>query len=292
MAKCLVTKLAESVNNPSLLKLGEIKVQSNITKNDDYIRIEGSSEKPVTLKLETGYFRSSKTDTTNIGTELVVKSRMEVYPSIGEHIVSVIPKYNINYIQNVMTNIDDLKFSKDLDVLIANSDSYGDLASLKDLKSMTSLKLLPSKVKGNISSLSSLVNLSYFELSSTENITGDIAALKSLSKLNTLKIKVDSVFGDLASLPENCRFASLNKNAQFTWGTRQPSSKILAIEGAPKINNIDKMLQDQAACQSGITTSDYTYYKTIEVTGTRTSASDAAVQTLQSKGYTVSITPA
>ena len=35
-----------------------------------------------------------------------------------------------------------------------------------------------------------------------------------------------------------------------------------------------------------------TWYKTISLIGTRTSASDAAVQTLQSKGYTVSITPA
>ena len=34
------------------------------------------------------------------------------------------------------------------------------------------------------------------------------------------------------------------------------------------------------------------WYKTISLIGNRTSASDAAVQTLQSKGYTVSITPA
>ena len=32
------------------------------------------------------------------------------------------------------------------------------------------------------------------------------------------------------------------------------------------------------------------FFKTIGLIGTRTSASDAAVQTLQSKGYTVSIT--
>ena len=34
------------------------------------------------------------------------------------------------------------------------------------------------------------------------------------------------------------------------------------------------------------------WFKRIELIGTRTSASDAAVQTLQSKGYTVSIIPA
>ena len=34
------------------------------------------------------------------------------------------------------------------------------------------------------------------------------------------------------------------------------------------------------------------WYKSISLNGTRTSASDAAVKTLQQKGYTVSITPA
>ena len=55
------------------------------------------------------------------------------------------------------------------------------------------------------------------------------------------------------------------------------------------MDNIDKMLQDQAKCQTSSTAS---VRKIIEVIGTRTSTSDAAVQTLQSKGYTVSITPA
>ena len=99
------------------------------------------------------------------------------------------------------------------------------------------------------------------------------------------------VSGDLATLPVDCRFVSLDTNANFTWGTRPSSSKIVAIENSPKISNLDKMLQDQAACQSGIKSGDAAAYKTITATGTRTSASDAAVQTLQSKGYTVSITP-
>ena len=81
-------------------------------------------------------------------------------------------------------------------------------------------------------------------------------------------------------------------NSTFTWGTRPSSAKILAIDGRAKIENIDKMLQDQAQCVVGFSSGDNQAHKTISVTGNRTSASDAAVQTLQSKGYTVSITPA
>ena len=50
------------------------------------------------------------------------------------------------------------------------------------------------------------------------------------------------------------------------------------------------MLQDQAQCVS-TAPSGNVQYKTIAVKGTRTSASDAALSTLQGKGYTVIVTP-
>lgn len=295
MGNCLVTKLAGSVNNPSLLKLGEMKVTSNLTSignANDYIRVDGSTDKTVTLKMETGYFRASKSSNDSIGAELTVNSAMEIFPSTGEHVISVIPKYNIQWLQNVAIDIDGLKFSKDLKSLILLPSSYGDISSLKDLTALTIFRLFNTQVSGDIASLGTLTNLTYFELSSTDKIVGDISSLKTLSKLESFKLKGNNIYGDLATIPAQCKFASFSANAKFTWGTRTSSSKILAIENAPIISNIDKMLQDQAACQVGITSSDITYYKTITATGTRTSASDVAVQTLQSKGYTVSITPA
>lgn len=318
MGNCLVTKLAGIVNNPSLKKLGEIKVTSNLTSignSGDYIRVEGSADKPVTLKMETGYFRASKSSNDSIGAELTVNSAMEIFPSTGEHVISVIPKYNIQWLQNVAVDIDNLKFSKDLKTLILLSSSYGDISSLKDLMALTSLdvsnakvygdisslkdltaltsfSLLNTQLSGNIASLGTLTKLYFFELSSTDKIVGDVSSLKTLSKLERFKITNSDIYGDLATIPAQCRFASLSNLAKFTWGTRPSSSKILAIEGSPIISSIDKMLQDQATCQASISSSDLTYYKTITATGTRTSASDAAIQTLQSKGYTVSITPA
>lgn len=318
MGNCLVTKLAGSINNPSLMKLGEVKVTSNLTSIDsreDYIRIDGSADKPLTLKMETGYFRASKSSNDSIGTELTVNSAREIFPSTGEHVISVIPKYNIQWLQNVATDIDNLKFSKDLKQMIllsssygdisslkdltkltsficSNSNIYGDISSLKNLMALTSLRMFNTKVSGDIASLGALTNLTYFELSSTNKLVGNISSLKALSKLGSFKLNGNDIFGDLATVPANCRFASVSQLAEFTWGTRPSSSNILAIEGSPTISNIDKMLQDQAACQAAISSSDLTYYKTITATGTRTSASDAAVTTLQQKGYTVSITPA
>lgn len=294
MGNCLVTKLAGSVNNSSLLKLGEIKVISNLTNignSGDYIRVDSSTDKPLTLKMETGYFRASKSSNDSIGTEITVSSPQELFPSTGKHVISVIPKYNIKWLQNIATDIDNLKFSKDLNTMILLSDSYGDISALKNLTELTSLIMLNTHVSGDISALGTLVNLVHFELGGTDKIVGNISSLKALSKLDNFKLKGNNIYGDLATIPAQCRFASLSNNAKFTWGARPASSKILAIESAPTISNIDKMLQDQAACQASISSSDPIFYKTISATGTRTSASDAAVATLQSKGYTLSIVP-
>ena len=100
--------------------------------------------------------------------------------------------------------------------------------------------------------------------------------------------------GDLAVLPSSLRFISFSgdKGSVLNWSNRPSSAKVIAVGGSPKVVELDKMLQDEANCSVGFNSSDSNVYKTISVIGTRTSASDAAVQALQSKGYTVSITPA
>ena len=320
MAKCLVTRLAGSVSNSSLLKLGEIKITSNFTtigNSEDYIRVDGSSDAPITLKMESGYFRANKAEDINSGTEKTVDTPTELFPSIGEHVISVIPKYNLTYLQNVCLNINDLSLSKKLTSIVLKGTSSGDISVLKNLteltyinfnnclisgdisvlKNLTELTYINFNnclISGDISVLKNLINLKSFDLSSinSKNIFGSISNLSNLSKLNNFRLNVEGISGDLATLPANCRFVALHNLAKFTWSSRPTNGKIVAIGGAPIISNIDKMLQDQAACQASINPGDLAYFKVITATGTRTSASDAAVQTLQSKGYTVSITPA
>ena len=160
---------------------------------------------------------------------------------------------------------------------------------------MTKLSVYNTYVSGDIAELKNLTALTDISLCNfTTPITGDIGSLYSLKSLQFMSVQNSQLSGDLANLPPNCIFISLKNDAgsTLTWGTRPSSAKIVAIEGNAKLENIDKMLQDQAQCQIGYTSGDEQYMKTISVVGTRTSASDTAVQTLQSKGYTVSITSA
>ena len=152
-----------------------------------------------------------------------------------------------------------------------------------------------SQVSGDIDAFKNLTALTSLNIFNTNTpIIGSINSLSGLSKLLNAQIKYAQLSGDLAVLPTSFRFVSFlgDAGSTFTWGTRPSSAKIIAIEGKASLTNIDKMLQDQAQCQIGFTSSDGVVYKTISVAGNRTSVSDDAVATLQQKGYTISIAKA
>ena len=330
MAKCLVTKLKGSVDNNELLRIGEmrIKVESVESPTKNTQGFSCTFSEPTTLEIVgEGYF-TDDTLTENKGKSMVVPANNNTNIIVSQAtIVSIRDKYNLvtlycfisngsPYGQNKVLNIEDLKYSHNIRELnLYNMKVTGDIANLKNLTALTVLLLNNTNVTGDISALKNITSLNRINLSNTNvtgdianlknltaltgisltniQITGDIAQLESCSNINNIVIQ-NSVNGDLSKLPKKCFFISFvgSNDAIYTWTSRPSSYNIFAIEGKIKVDNIDKMLQDLAQCQAAIPSSNESWYKIIKAIGTRTSASDAAVQTLQSKGYTVSITPA
>ena len=176
-----------------------------------------------------------------------------------------------------------------------NTQVSGDIGEIGNLTALQYLTLPNTQVSGDIGGLSKLTALTKISLSNINvSFTGDIGSLNNLTKLTEVLIKNSKLTGDLAQLPNSLRFASFtdDKGSTLTWSTRPSSAKIIAIQGTATISNIDKMLQDQAQCQVGFSANEAIWYKSISVAGTRTSASDEAVATLQQKGYTISIAKA
>ena len=163
---------------------------------------------------------------------------------------------------------------------------------MSDLTALVSLTL-GGDIYGDISSVRSKLSLLELRIGSPK-ITFNSDKLKEFSALGSFiyegRTAVD--FGDIATFGEDFSFIDLDTMAKIRWTTRNSPAKIIGINNSPTLDNIDKMLQDQAKCETGFTSSSPSWMKKITAKGTRTSASDAAVQTLQSKGYTVSITPA
>lgn len=199
-------------------------------------------------------------------------------------------------------------------IYLPNSLITGDISSLRNLVNLEVLNLETSSVTGDISSLSKLTKLNKVYLRETktygnascfasasltmlllDSATLNLADFVNSSLLQIIEVyNVDSINGDLALLPNSLSTVLITGDGikKCTWTSRDSSAKIIAMPFPLITENIDKMLQDQAKCQSAITSSTNVLYKKITAIGTRTSASDDAVATLQNKGYTVSITPA
>jgi hypothetical protein len=334
MNRCLVTKLNGSVDNTSLLRIGEMRIGiSKIDSPNHWTQGFRITVNKLTVLeiIGDGYFTDVNL-TANNGKKITLNPNVyeKVYVSNGNFEVAILDKYalvaifdydtydegNSTYSQKnkSISDIGFFKYStaltslglsntiisgdianlKNLTALtrieLSNTNLSGDIANLKNLTALTILKLSNTNISGDIANLKNLTALTNLGLSNAQiPLTGEISALSTLSKCSTISLSFSKLTGDLAILPDACCEVGLyyNKGSVFTWSTRPSSAYIISLGGASLYSNVDKMLQDQAQCQVGTTAN-----KTISATGTRTSASDNAVATLQQKGYTVIITPA
>ena len=291
MNKCLVTKLSGVVSNNKLAKIGELAfpLDENITyisyasKTDATLRIadgtfeDGSNSKFVNLsEFETALNFSSKKDAI-----LFVPNKKDIT------IFSVIT--NKSY--NAPFDISELKYMKSLKYTSINQNTgvYGDIASVPP--TIISLGLSDTSVSGDIQSLETMPQDILLD---NTRVYGDVSTRMG----NTERISAKNVLGLHGDLSKFGTEVEENKNlfvsspSSFTWSERPVSAVILALEDCNLGNYVDKMLQDQANCKASTASNPSSWYKLINVKGTRTSASDVAVTTLQQKGYTVSVTPA
>lgn len=307
MGKCLITKLNGSVSGTDLPVLGKIRIELFGKTNDNHSNSQG-------------YISVTGSNIEWAGEENVVEmgngTRIVYFKQPKSGIMYLSDKYSVKNIQTDWMYAADVKF-EDLNkycgnltsLFLSNSGQTGDLSEIADLK-LTKLSLSHSAVTGDITSLSNrylltslniynnkTISINLQDLSICTGLTslilmesmasGDIAKLSTLMSLEFLGLKGTSVSGDLSSLarlPNLYNFT--NWNLQNTWSSqdlRPSSSKIISGEFRfATATDTDNFLINMATCQ----VSDYKkiYFQQSH----RTSASDAAVSTLQNKGYTLS----
>lgn len=327
MGKCLITKLNGTIDNSSILRLGEFRISVHAMRESvvNSSRAVGLSvASPVNLEIiGDGYF-TDRNLTENKGKTLAFNNDTDIFVSNTDCNLAILDKYKITALTGYNSvvqggvnnttkgfNIENLRYSKNLkiinfvnskvtgdisslkdlplrEVALAGSDVYGDAGTLGNVRSITSLFLINTNTNCKLEDLRSLNNLKSITLG---NAQGDISSLSGLNIKDIWISNGDNLFGDIAKLPSNFVFLGLNidNNATFTWSDRPTSYKIFANVGYPKITNLDEALIGMSRCTSGITSSSDANSKNISYRGTRTSASDDAIATLQQKGYTVSI---
>lgn len=215
---------------------------------------------------------------------------------------------NINAVSN-LTNLNNLALSE--------TPLIGDISALSNLTNLNRLKLSNSlKISGDFSVVSKLTNLNVIHISATSisgninaisnltkltdlyltycKISGDISSLKKLTNLGStaIDIKYTMLDGDMSGVPAQLNAINLSNryiNTNFTWTANgRQNATLLAMEGDIPFDtaSMDNMFIDQATCTfKPIDGQPWT--KIISVKGTRTSASDAAVTTIQNMGVTI-----
>lgn len=158
-----------------------------------------------------------------------------------------------------------------------------------------------------IGDLGNLPNTTYSQitLDGVNNlITGDTMTIPNISG-SSFQVKFDYISGDLSNLFSgdkypNCIFSitstnsnSLSYTAGITsWGTETMALFTIELGAYPLTSTEnDNLLINLDSYGGGVTWSSCYPTKSISLRGTRTSASDAAVTSLNGKGVTVVITP-
>ena len=315
---CLITKLKGTVNDGSLPKLGSMLFKLRTTTTY-WVKIEAIG-KDVSFSSADGsniFSMSSggeeKTNVINVG-----ESNTVFYVDTSKGVtISIDNKYNLEKLDvypfegnkvTVDLNFEDLKYCKKLSWLaLSYMRLSGDISALQNLTALTYINLDGTQVTGDISALQNLTALTSINLDGTQ-VTGDISALQNLTALTSIQLNDTQVTGDISVLDKLTKLTTFDCynggdftgdffgklaskdwtlfqcNGNFTYTTKNYNGRTYKSVGSNRCNcdNLDAFLNDFQTVNS-------TTNGELIMTGTRTSASDAAVSALQGKGFTVTV---
>lgn len=317
MNDCLVTKLKGTVDNPNLPKLGILAVDvfsiANFTEQNSTITIY-AGDKDIHVKVVSGggYMGNSwATLSSDQLTEVIVPANGHKGIPVSDFNgrIEIDNKY---YIEQLILGVNTSE--------VKSRFSIGDLANINYPNELTTLYVNISGAEGDIQNLKDYPNIDFWAVGN-KLVTGDVTGLEN-TNINLIGTKC---YGDFTSLLEHaaidaprilsvtdsghdcvadfskasdsvkiCTLAIKDNKFNGLWKTTRPSSKtIITFQGyqyATNLwkfidfgNDLDAMLINQAECEAAASN------KHIVVNGNRTSASDAAIATLKSKGYNVTI---
>lgn len=297
MNKAFITKYPSKVDNANLPYLGKFKLLMK--------KYAGSSPDISARSINLGFVEDGEVEvlgdnyltdatlTTNKGK--IANYEKGLYSTVitlnDADVTILLDKYNFTRIElgdsyprtsnktpDIEFDLEDLKYAPVSMFLVPNTSVTGDIANLFSTR-LTEVNVAGTSVTGDIASLASPSLTKLITLHTS--VTGDIASLAN-TKLTEYK---GSCYGDLSKAPSTFNF--IDGDGNLKWTQKRQNVSMISMLGHFRFSSaseLDNFLIDQATCTAPI------YMKCISVIGPRTSASDAAVEAIQNKGVTVTIT--
>lgn len=313
MEKCLITKFNKSINRDDLPVLGKIRI--NITGTNNTAQSSGISGQIIIVGSSATWKGNG---VCNINSNDNITYYCGIPDKTSKGILFINNKYELKKIETLYAhganiNFEDInKYCKEITTLIiANSGQEGDLAALNNLSNLKMLDIGGSKVTGDLSNLQYISNFTRIHFSKTSiacdlslfannvnlvsidvsntSTTGNLSVLAALDKVEYINATSSGVEGDLSLFANKASLKTFNYwELENTWNSDslRPSS-MSKITGAFKFKtaaDTDNFLKNMAKCSDEGVDNKVWYFQNSH----RTSASNAAVSTLQSAGYTLS----
>ena len=296
MGKCLVTKLNGVVMNDSIPRIGFLAIRPK--ENRMALNVCFTEDVSITTFGDAHFtneaFTSNEGTTKNLQGYQSYAWGTTIYVQIEKEGGIMVPLYSLCtfHSDDAILDFDRFvyasKIKGHMDIL---STSNFDFASCVDGANIDTLFVGNTK-KQDISCIDKVVSIQARLGIEKSSLYGDVSVFSKFEKFVELDLP-NTVKGELSQI-NTCLIAYSEKKGEYvscSWKQTRPSTHVICGMNMVDLgNDVDKMLQDQATCVDN--GQSQSWFKTIACKGNRTSASDAAVQTLQSKGYTVSITPA
>ena len=232
---CLVTKLKANVNDNSLLKVGEMRLEAGTFTETYGKRINFTSYPQVIETLDgSASLTTDKNLLTGFTNKITLNQNYQIFYTKNQDVVIAVPnKYDVKgvYCTDTIINLDNLKYSPSLESL-ENLFCKGSLESIKG-KPIRYLAGLKFEKEQDIINLSGLTNLTTIDMNSNPNISGNIAALSGLTALTALGLSNTSVSGNISALSGLTALTTLGMSITSI------SGDISAISGLTELTTIN-----------------------------------------------------
>lgn len=305
MSDCLVTTLKGVVNDDSLPYMGDFEIF--VSSGDGYPRVTLQSSDLTKVIAHGGNI--CETDGSAIGTECSFTGSKTIAFDANVTAFTVRSGYSLKtisansqpeIIRMIRIPLDALQYQKNLTTFglcpSRNGASYtGSLQEFFKKHPALNAVMLNDVATAETAQLSWLALCPRLEVFSANasTIAGKIEDLAGNPALASLQLGYakPKISGDLAKLPASMAYFVSHAGNKFTWSSRSTSLWPISFVYVNLGSYIDTMLINAAQCTAENTYPGLTAKRMI-LYGTRTSASDAAVATLQAKGWTITVTEA
>ena len=213
MNDCFITTLRGAVDNPNLVKAGEIRVhvKANDAASANSQELYLASLGTIQVRAEGGgYFGTTyaTVESEHLTSLTITSAQQKIFVANLDFDLVITNKYAIDRFEtqtqksSISVELDELAYS-DLKLLrVVSDDSFGDISFLKHSAILQQAYIEANDaIYGDISAFAGKTSLTRISVFNSPRIVGSLASITGCTALTTLQVQGTGVNGNISSIP-------------------------------------------------------------------------------------------